>query len=162
MAGKSVEQRMVETEERIRQLEARKRTLAHQLSQQDRKERTRRLIQIGGIMARLGVDSVEKAQALQRIADRNPKVKAWLSGITAPRRVRNALSPHRLGVAPHECEGGMLPVTDTRLVRQAPRGMARRCQGVLSPPVHWAVSGQREEAQSAGRSSTRRSGYTTI
>jgi hypothetical protein len=35
-------------------------------------------------MARLGVDSLEKAQALQRIVDRNAKVKAWLSGITAP------------------------------------------------------------------------------
>lgn len=36
------------------------------------------MIQIGGIMARLGIDTVEKAQALQRVAEGQPKVKAWL------------------------------------------------------------------------------------
>lgn len=66
MPGKSIEQRIGDTETRIRQLEAQKRLLAQHQKDQERKERTRRLIQIGGIMARLGVDIVEKAQAFQR------------------------------------------------------------------------------------------------
>jgi hypothetical protein len=78
MAGKSVEQRISDTETRIRQLEAQKRLLAQQLKDQERKERTRRLIQIGGIMARLGIDTLEKAQALQRVVDGTPEVRAWL------------------------------------------------------------------------------------
>lgn len=84
MAGKSLEQRMSDTEIRIRQLEAQKQRLSQQLKQQERKDRTRRLIQIGGIMVKLGVDSVEKAQALQSVAERRPEVREWLLKIVQP------------------------------------------------------------------------------
>jgi len=83
MAGKSLEQRMSDTETRIRQLEARKRVLSEQLKRQERKDRTRRLIQIGGIMARLGIDSVEKAQALERVVEGQPDARAWLKKVAA-------------------------------------------------------------------------------
>jgi hypothetical protein len=82
MSGKSIEQRISDTETRIQQLEAQKRLLDQHLKEQERKERTRRLIQIGAIMARLGVDPVEKAQALQRVVEKRPEVRAWLSQIT--------------------------------------------------------------------------------
>ncbi|MFZ5823896.1 MAG: hypothetical protein ACOY94_06160 [Bacillota bacterium] len=82
LAGKSLSERMTETEERIRQLQARKQTLSQQLKQQERKERTRRLIQIGGVMARLGVDSLEKAQALQKEVERRAEVRDWLRKVT--------------------------------------------------------------------------------
>ncbi len=82
MAGKSLEQRMADTETRIQQLEAQKRLLAQQLKQQERKERTRRLIQIGAIMDRLGVDTLEKAQALQKEVERRTEVQAWLQKVT--------------------------------------------------------------------------------
>jgi hypothetical protein len=82
MTGKSLEERMAATAERIRQLEARKQTLSQAIRQQERKDRTRRLIQIGGIMARLGVDSVEKAQALQQVAEANQEVQTWLRQVT--------------------------------------------------------------------------------
>lgn len=84
MAGKSLEQRMNDTETRIRQLEAQKQRLSQQLRQQERKDRTRRLIQIGGIMVRLGIDTPEKAQAFQREVERQPKVQAWLGRVTSP------------------------------------------------------------------------------
>ncbi len=83
MPGKSLEQRLADTETRIRQLEARKQNLAQAVRQQERKERTRRLIQIGGIMAKLGIDTLEKAQALQRVVERHPEVREWLNGVTA-------------------------------------------------------------------------------
>ncbi len=81
MAGKSLEQRIADAEERIRQLQARKQGLEQRLKEQERKARTRRLIQIGGIMVRLGVDTLEKAQALQREVERRPEVKAWLEKV---------------------------------------------------------------------------------
>lgn len=76
MTGKSIADRLVETEQRIRQLQARKRTLEQQVKQQERKERTRRLIQVGAIMSKLGVDSVEKALALQKEVAERPEVRA--------------------------------------------------------------------------------------
>jgi hypothetical protein len=82
MAGKSLEQRMAYTEARLQQLEAQKRLLAQQVKAQARKERTRQLIQIGGIMSRLGLDTVEKAQALQRVVKSHPEVQGWLRKVT--------------------------------------------------------------------------------
>lgn len=101
MAGKSIEQRMADTEVRIRQLEAQKQRLAQQFKQQERKERTRRLIQIGAIMAHLGVDSIEKAQALQKQVESRPEIQAWLQKITA-----SAPSDERSPV-PHGRETGL-------------------------------------------------------
>ncbi|HYG58832.1 MAG TPA: hypothetical protein VD902_12310 [Symbiobacteriaceae bacterium] len=82
MAGKSAEQRLSDVEERIRQLQARKQLLAQQVKTQARKERTRRLIQIGATMAKLGVDSLEKAQELQKEAERRPEVQDFLKQVT--------------------------------------------------------------------------------
>ncbi|MFZ5825343.1 MAG: hypothetical protein ACOY94_13670 [Bacillota bacterium] len=78
MAGKSLEQRIADTEERIRQLQARRQLLAQRVKQQERKSRTRRLIQIGGVMARLGVDTLAKAQALQQEVEQRREVQRWL------------------------------------------------------------------------------------
>lgn len=86
MAGKSLEERMAATAERIRQLEARKQTLAQAIREQERKDRSRRLIQIGGIMARLGIDTVEKAQALQQVVEANPEVQTWLRRVSSENR----------------------------------------------------------------------------
>lgn len=83
MAGKPLDQRIAEAEERIRQLQARRQALTQQLRERERKERTRRLIQIGGIMAKLGVDTLGKAQALQREIERRPKVREWLNQVLA-------------------------------------------------------------------------------
>jgi hypothetical protein len=82
LAGKSIEQRVLDTDERIRQLQARKQLLGQQLKQQERKDRTRRLIQIGGVMARLGVDTLEKAQALQKEVEHRAEIQTWLRGVT--------------------------------------------------------------------------------
>jgi muconolactone delta-isomerase len=84
MAGKSVEQRLQETDVQIRQLQAKKDALARQLRQQERKDRTRRLIQIGGIMARLGIDTIEKAQAFQRVIEHVPEGRDWLQRAIQP------------------------------------------------------------------------------
>jgi hypothetical protein len=78
MAGKSLEERLAAVTVHIKQKEAQKRNLVQQLKKEQRKQRTRRLIHIGAIMARLGVDSVAKAQALQQQIEERPEVRAWL------------------------------------------------------------------------------------
>lgn len=83
MGGKSLDQRIADVEVRIRQYESKKQVLERQMREKERKERTRRLIQIGGIMARLGVDTLEKAQALQREVESRPEVTAWLNTVAA-------------------------------------------------------------------------------
>jgi predicted chitinase len=74
---------MSDTETRIRQLEAQKRLLAQQLKQQARKERTRRLIQIGAIMDRLGMDTPAKAQAFQDQVQETAELKVWFAQLMA-------------------------------------------------------------------------------
>lgn len=81
MAGKTLEERLADAEVRIQQLQARKQALSQALKQQERKERTRRLIQIGGVMARLGIDTLEKAQAFQREVERRKAVQDWLQHV---------------------------------------------------------------------------------
>lgn len=82
MGGKSLTQRLAETEQKIQQFEAQRQLIERQLRQQERKDRTRRLIQIGGIMAKLGVDTLEKAQALQREIEHRREAQDWLRKVT--------------------------------------------------------------------------------
>jgi hypothetical protein len=83
MAGKSIEQRLESVTVQIKQKEAEKRNLMQRLKEEQRKERTRRLVQIGAIMARLGVDTVAKAQALQLQVKDRPEVKTWMAQVIA-------------------------------------------------------------------------------
>jgi hypothetical protein len=82
VAGKSLKERLAETQQKIQQYEAREQNIKQQLRQEERKERTRRLIQIGGILAKLGVDTIEKAQALQQEIQRRPDAQDWLRKVT--------------------------------------------------------------------------------
>jgi len=81
LAGKPLNERIAETEKRIRQLQARKQALVQTVQQQERKARTRRLIQIGATMNALGMDTLEKAQAFQREVEARPKVRQWLDAV---------------------------------------------------------------------------------
>ncbi|UQZ76242.1 hypothetical protein C2I17_17720 [Niallia circulans] len=50
MARRTEEERLVDLEEKIRKIQLEKQRLANQVRQKERKERTRRLIQVGGLM----------------------------------------------------------------------------------------------------------------
>ena len=69
MARKTVSERLSELDEHIQQLRAQKQALEAQAKQAERKQRTRTLIQVGGILATLGVSTVEEAQQLQAYAN---------------------------------------------------------------------------------------------
>ncbi len=78
MAGKTIEDRIKEAEEKVKQARAKLQKLEALNQQKERKERTRRLIQVGGVMARLGVNTVEQAEALRKaVMDGSDKFKEW-------------------------------------------------------------------------------------
>jgi len=65
MARRTLEERLAELTVKEKQLRAQKQALEAQARQVERKQRTRTLIQVGGILATLGVTTVEEAQHLQ-------------------------------------------------------------------------------------------------
>ena len=64
MARKTDEERLKELEEKMEQIKARKQQVESRLKEKERKERTRRLIQMGAIFEKyfdiVGVDQAEK------------------------------------------------------------------------------------------------------
>ena len=74
LGGKSYEERLRAYDKRIQQFQARKDQLEAKLKEQDRKQRTRRLIQVGAIMAHVGIETVEQAETLRRIIQGNSRL----------------------------------------------------------------------------------------
>lgn len=84
MARKSVHERLAALELQQQQLAARKATLEAQVKQAARKQRTRTLIQVGGVMATLGIETVAEAERLQHyIAQQKEWWEQWQSTTVA-------------------------------------------------------------------------------
>lgn len=64
-------------DEKIKQLQAQKNALIAREKEQERKARTRRLIQIGAIMDNMGIDSQEKANTFKAQFENNATFKSW-------------------------------------------------------------------------------------
>ena len=77
MAVKSEEQKIEELTKEIKRLEDKKKQLETRTRENDRKERTRKLIQIGAIFNTIGIDTVEKADLLKTNITNNIKAKEW-------------------------------------------------------------------------------------
>ena len=76
MARKTDEERLRELEEKMEQIKARKQQVESRLKEKERKERTRRLIQVGAIFEKyfdiVGVDQAEKiAFGMKEIVEKN-------------------------------------------------------------------------------------------
>jgi hypothetical protein len=81
MARRSPEEQLAALNQKLAQLESRKHSLEAQTQEKERKARTRMLIQMGGIMVKLGMDSLDKAQALQQQVEVHPD---WWAVLTQP------------------------------------------------------------------------------
>jgi len=79
MARRSPEEQLAALNQKLAQLESRKHALEAQTQEKERKARTRMLIQMGGIMVKLGMDSLDKVQALQRQVEVHPD---WWARLT--------------------------------------------------------------------------------
>jgi hypothetical protein len=76
MARKTDEERLRELEEKMEQMKARKQQVENRMKEKERKERTRRLIQVGAIFEKyfdiVGVDQAEKlAFGLKEVVEKN-------------------------------------------------------------------------------------------
>ena len=64
--------------EKIKKLEVQKKQLEAITKEKSRKERTRRLIQVGAIMDSMGIDNIEIAERFKDYFINTPKSKEWL------------------------------------------------------------------------------------
>lgn len=83
MATKSEEQKIDDLTKEIKRLEDKKKQLEFRTRERARKERTRRLIQIGAIMDSMGIDNLEIAEKFKNYFISTPKSKEWLDKFIA-------------------------------------------------------------------------------
>lgn len=72
--ARPIDKRIAEIEERQKQLEQQKRDLKAQAKGQERKDRTRQLIQIGAIFDSMGIHTVVNADSLKKELINDPKL----------------------------------------------------------------------------------------
>lgn len=73
-----IKQIEAEKNQKIKQLEAQKKQLEAKIKDKERKERTRKLIQIGAIFGKLGIDEIDIAEHVTNHFLSNQKSKEWL------------------------------------------------------------------------------------
>ena len=83
MVVKSGEQRMEELSKKIKILEAQRKQIEARTKAQDRKDRTRKLIQVGAIVDSMGIDNIDLAEKFKTYFMNTPKSKEWLEKFIA-------------------------------------------------------------------------------
>jgi hypothetical protein len=106
MARKSDEERLQELQEKIKKMEARKQQVEARVKEKERKERTRRLIQVGAIFEKyfdiVGEDQAEKvAYSVRAVVEKN-KEKMMNIDIEKIRK------ENKLVVYPEDQGGGLI------------------------------------------------------
>lgn len=81
MAKKNEEERISDLALKIKQLEAQKKLLEARTKDKERKERTRRLIQIGAIIESMGISSLEMAERLKKYFEIDSKANDFFQDI---------------------------------------------------------------------------------
>lgn len=70
--------KLLDIEEKIKQLKAQKQAIINKEKEKERKARTKRLIEIGAIIDSMGIDSVNLANEFKNYFINNEKSKVWL------------------------------------------------------------------------------------
>lgn len=70
--------KLLDIEEKIKQLKAQKQAIINKEKEKERKARTKRLIEIGAIIDSMGIDSVNLANGFKNYFINNEKSKVWL------------------------------------------------------------------------------------
>lgn len=83
MVYKTDEEKIGNLAEKIKKLEAQKKEIEARTRDKQRKERTRRLIQIGAIIESMGIDNEELAKSFKDYFMDTPKSKEWLEKFIA-------------------------------------------------------------------------------
>ena len=100
MGGKTLKERIKEAEERARTAQARVKALESMAKKKERKERTRLLIQVGGIFASIGIEYLDQAnrakEVLVSMATKGEWTKGrvqYIFGGDPPEKFQEALNP---------------------------------------------------------------------
>ena len=78
MANSNEEQKIEKLAEKIKKLEVQKKQLEAITREKNRKNRTRRLIQIGAIMDSIGINNIVITERVKTYIMDTPKSKEWL------------------------------------------------------------------------------------
>ena len=70
--------KLIDIEEKIKQLKAQKQSIINKEKEKERKARTKRLIEIGAIIDSIGIDSVNLANEFKNHFINSEKSKLWL------------------------------------------------------------------------------------
>ncbi len=70
--------KLLDIEEKIKQLKAQKQSIINKEKEKERKARTRRLIEIGAIIDNMGINSVDLANEFKNHFTNNEKSRLWL------------------------------------------------------------------------------------
>ena len=70
--------KLLDIEEKIKQLKAQKQAILNKEKEKERKARTKRLIEIGAIIDSIGVNSVDLANEFKNHFTKNEKSRLWL------------------------------------------------------------------------------------
>ncbi len=70
--------KLLNIEEKIKQLKAQKQAIINKEKEKERKARIKRLIEIGAIMNSMGIDSIDLANEFKNHFNNNEKSKLWL------------------------------------------------------------------------------------
>lgn len=70
--------KLLDIEEKIKQLKAQKQAIINKEKEKERKARTKRLIEIGAIIDSMGINTVDLANEFKNHFINNEKSKSWL------------------------------------------------------------------------------------
>ena len=81
MPSKNPNEKLKELDEKIKQLQAQKQQFINKVKEEERKKRTRNLIQIGGIMDTIGMKNIKQANAFKERLSSKPEFLSWFNSI---------------------------------------------------------------------------------
>ncbi len=70
--------KLLDIEEKIKQLKAQKQAIINKEKEKERKARAKRLIEIGAIIDSMGINTVDLANEFKNYFNNNEKSKLWL------------------------------------------------------------------------------------
>ena len=70
--------KLLDIEEKIKQLKSQKQAIINKEKEKERKARTKRLIEIGAIIDSMGIDSIDLANEFKNHFKKNKNSKLWL------------------------------------------------------------------------------------
>ena len=76
--AKNKKEQLITLDQKIAELKAKKQHIEKQAKEEERKKRTRELIQIGAIINSIGIETIKQAEALKNNLNKSPDMLTWV------------------------------------------------------------------------------------